>query len=239
VFVPAVARLLAAATVSLLLVACQADAPPQPGSEAQRRPSAGRTTTPEPTPSPKRSRTAVPEETDPGRLSAARTDALNARLIAAAWDNDVDRARRLIRAGANVNAKDDTEQSAYLISTSEGYLRLLNLTLRHGADVDSKDSYNGTGLIRAAERGHAEVVRRLLATPIEVDHVNRLGWTALLEAVILGDGGPDHLRTVRLLVEAGADVDLPDRDGVTALAHAERRGQEQIAAVLRQAGARP
>jgi ankyrin repeat protein len=46
------------------------------------------------------------------------------------------------------------------------------------------------------------------------------------------------VRTVRLLVEAGADVDLPDRDGVTALAHAERRGQEQVAAVLRQGGAR-
>jgi uncharacterized protein len=160
-------------------------------------------------------------------------------LVAAAYGNHLEAARALVEAGADVNAKDRTEQSAFLLATSENYLELLDLTLAAGADVAAKDSYNGTGLIRAAERGHAEVVRRLLATPIEVDHVNRLGWTALLEAVILGDGGPDHLRTVRLLVEAGADVDLPDRDGVTVLAHAERRGQEQIAAVLRQAGARP
>ncbi|HEX3215046.1 MAG TPA: ankyrin repeat domain-containing protein, partial [Actinomycetota bacterium] len=97
---------------------------------------------------------------------------------------------------------------------------------------------NGTGLIRAAERGHAEVVRRLLATPIEVDHVNRLGWTALLEAVILGDGGPDHARTVRLLVGAGADVNLADGNGVTPLAHARQRGQEEIAGILGDAGAR-
>jgi ankyrin repeat protein len=157
-------------------------------------------------------------------------------LVAAAYGNHLEAARALVEAGADVNAKDRTEQSAFLLATSENYLELLDLTLAAGADVAAKDSYNGTGLIRAAERGHAEVVRRLLATPIEVDHVNRLGWTALLEAVILGDGGPDHLRTVRLLVEAGADLDLPDRDGVTALAHAERRGQEQVAAVLRESG---
>jgi uncharacterized protein len=162
--------------------------------------------------------------------------ALNARLIDAAWSNDVDRARRLIRAGANVNAKDDTEQSAYLISTSEGFLGLLNLTLRNGADVDSKDSYNGTGLIRAAERGHADVVGRLLQTDVEVDHVNRLGWTALHEAIVLGEDTPSYHDTVRLLVAAGANISLPSRrDGVLALQHARDRGFDTTAATLRRA----
>jgi uncharacterized protein len=159
-------------------------------------------------------------------------------LVAAAYGNHLEAARALVDAGADVNAKDRTEQSAFLLATSENYLELLDLTLAAGADVAAKDSYNGTGLIRAAERGHAEVVRRLLATPIEVDHVNRLGWTALLEAIILGEGGPDHTRTVRLLVDAGADVDLPDKAGVTPLAHATQRGHAQIAAILRDAGAR-
>ena len=117
-------------------------------------------------------------------------------LIAAAYDNDVDRARELIAAGADVNAKDATEQSAYLIATSEvgPDPALLELTLANGADVAALDSYDGTGLIRAAERGFPAIVRRLLATPIEVDHVNRLGWTALLEAIVLGDGGAAHVR---------------------------------------------
>jgi len=159
-------------------------------------------------------------------------------LVAAAYGNHVEAARAVVNAGADVNAKDRTEQSAFLLATSENYLELLELTLGAGADVAAKDSYNGTGLIRAAERGHAEVVRRLLATPIEVDHVNRLGWTALLEAIILGEGGPGHTRTVRLLVDAGADVNLGDQAGVTPLAHAEQRGQDQIAAILRAAGAR-
>ena len=172
-------------------------------------------------------------------LAPAGARDLDGQLIAAAYDNRVDRARALIADGADVNAKDATEQSAYLIATSEvgDDPALLELTLRSGADVDAKDSYDGTGLIRAAERGFPRIVRRLLATPIAVDHVNRLGWTALLEAIIFSEGGPRHVETVRLIVTAGADVELADAGGVTPLAHAERRGFDAIAAILRRAGA--
>ena len=55
---------------------------------------------------------------------------------------------------------------------------------------------------------------------------------ALLEAVILGDGGRAHRRIVRMLVDAGADVDLGDRDGVTPLEHARRRGYAEIERIL-------
>ena len=133
--------------------------------------------------------------------------------------------------------QDETQQSAFLIATSEGYLDLLKLTLAHGADVYSTDSYNGTGLIRAADRGHVEIVRELLKTDIKVNHVNRLGWTALHEAIILGDGGPRHTEVVRLLVDAGADVNLPDGRG-TPLEHARYGGYDEIIRILEEAGAR-
>ena len=84
----------------------------------------------------------------------------------------------------------------------------------------------------AADLGHAEMVRALLETDVPIDHVNNLGWTALLEAVVLGDGGADHQEIVRLLVGAGANVDLGDRDGVTAVEHARRRGYDEIVALL-------
>ena len=88
-------------------------------------------------------------------------------------------------------------------------------------------------LIPASDRGHVEYVRAILAeTEIDVDHVNRLGWTALLEAVILGDGGPDHVEIVRLLLDAGADRSIADRDGVTALEHARERGYDELVALL-------
>ena len=145
-------------------------------------------------------------------------------LIAAAYRNQVAVAEVLIGAGADVNVQDRSQQSAYLIPTADGYLELLRLTLRSGANVHSTDSYNGTGLIRAADRGHVEIIQELLKTEIDVDHVNRLGWTALLEAIILGDGGPRHTEVVRLLVEAGADVNLADGQGVTPLAHVLAEG---------------
>ena len=160
-------------------------------------------------------------------------------LIAAAYENNVEVARVLIEAGADVNVKDETQQSAYLISTSEvgDDPRLLDLTLANGADVRSLDSYNGTGLIRAAERGYVRIIQRLLETDIDVDHVNNLGWTALLEAIILGDCGQNHTEVVRLLVEAGADVNLADSAGVTPLQHARQQGCTEIANILENAGA--
>lgn len=154
-------------------------------------------------------------------------------LIKAAWANDVPLAERLIRAGAEVNAKDETQQSAYLVATSEGYLDLLDLTLRNGADVASLDSFNGTGLIRAADRGHTNIVGRLLRSRVAVDHVNNLGWTALHEAIILGDGSPRYVDTVRTLIAGGADPALPSKkDGIAPLAHARAGGHAAISAIL-------
>ena len=169
----------------------------------------------------------------PSCPNTAEQARLDAELVAAAWLNDVDRARRLIERGADVNAQDDTSQSAFLIAASEGYVDLLDLTMAHGADLDSKDSFNGTALIRATERGHADIAGRLVRAGIDVDHVNNLGWTALHESVILGDGSEGYVDTVRVLVAAGADVGIPTvRDGLTAGQHATQMGQDEVAALL-------
>ncbi|MHA6509783.1 ankyrin repeat domain-containing protein [Tessaracoccus sp. Y1736] len=73
----------------------------------------------------------------------------------------------------------------------------------------------------------------MVQTGVDIDHVNNLGWTAMLEAVVLGDGGPRHQEIVQILLDAGADPTIADRDGVTPLQHAERRGYDRIASILR------
>jgi uncharacterized protein len=78
----------------------------------------------------------------------------------------------------------------------------------------------------------------LIRAGAPLDHVNNLGWTALIESIVLGDGGPRHVSTLKALVSAGANLDLADRSGATPLALARRRGFSEMASVLEQAGAR-
>ncbi len=159
-------------------------------------------------------------------------------LLLATHGNHVDAARLLIAAGADVNAKDSIHDSPYLYAGAHGRTEILKMTLAAGADLKSVNRYGGTALIPACHYGHVDAVKVLLATRIDIDHVNRLGWTALLEAVILGDGGPVHTEIVRLLLEAGADPMIADRESVTPLGHAKRRGYTEMVRLLDVRGAK-
>ncbi len=99
-------------------------------------------------------------------------------------------------------------------------------------NLKDTNRFGGTALIPAAHRGHVETVKLLLTTTIDKDHVNNLGWTALMEAVVLGDGGAAHTEIVRLLVAAGANAGIPDRDRITPLEHAKQRGYAEMVQIL-------
>ena len=118
-------------------------------------------------------------------------------------------------------------------------LPTLKVALALGCSAKNITSrYDGTALIAAAHLGHAEVVKTLIAAGAPLDHVNNLGWTALIESVVLGDGGPRHQATLQALVAAGASVNLADRNRRTPLALARDRGYRAMVAVLEKAGAR-
>jgi ankyrin repeat protein len=68
--------------------------------------------------------------------------------------------------------------------------------------------------------------------------VNYLHWTAVIEAIVLGDGGPRHQLTLQALVAAGANLQLPDREGRTPLALARARGYATMVRLLEDAGAK-
>ena len=154
-------------------------------------------------------------------------------VTAAALGDHVEVARVLIAAGADVDLQDSDRNNPLLVTGETGSVAMLREVLRGDPDLGATNRYGGVALIPASDRGHVEYVRAILSeTEIDVDHVNRLGWTALLEAVILGDGGPDHVEIVRLLLDAGADRSIADRDGVTALEHARERGYDEMVALL-------
>lgn len=143
----------------------------------------------------------------------------------------------LIQAGANVNAQDKMLNSPFLYAGAEGNLEIVKLALDHGARFDIYNRYGGTALIPAAERGHLEVVKLLVNTPnFPKDHINNLQWTALLEAVLLGDGGSGQVAVVQALLAGGCNVNIADKDGITPLGHARKLGYKEMIKVLEQAG---
>ncbi|MFD0673053.1 ankyrin repeat domain-containing protein [Cohnella sp. GCM10027633] len=160
-------------------------------------------------------------------------------IMAATHGNRPEAVKLLIDAGADINAQDDRRDNPFLYAGAEGRFEILELLIAAKADTKLTNRYGGTALIPAAEKGHVDNVRSLLTkTDVDVNHVNDLGWTALLEAVVLTNGGPKHQEIVRLLIAHGADVNIADREGVTPLRHAVNRGFAEMEAILREAGAR-
>ena len=141
--------------------------------------------------------------------------------------------RALAAKGADVNALEGQAYDAVTIAAVADDVETLKVALELGNKASNITSpYDGTALIAAAHLGHDEVVRLLIEAGAPLDHVNNLGWTALIEAVILGDGGPRHQATVKHLVAAEADRSIADRNGMTPLDHAKQRGYAEIVTLL-------
>ncbi len=145
----------------------------------------------------------------------------------------------LLRGGTDPNALEDDRYDVITIAGVANDPATIRVALQHGGKATNITSvYDGTALIASAHLGHVEVVRTLVKAGAPLDHINNLGWTALIEAIILGDGGARHTEVVRILVSAGAGVNIADRSGVTPLAHARSRNYALIVSILDRAGAR-
>ena len=160
-------------------------------------------------------------------------------LHVAAYMKQPAAARGLLRLGANPNALEIDRYDIVTIAAVANDLEMLKIALDGGASAKNITSRSdGTALIAAAHLGYTEVVEMLIAAKAPLNHVNNLGWTALMEAIVLGNGGANHTATVRALVEAGCDVNIADRQGITPLQHARRRGYTEMSRILENAGAR-
>lgn len=159
-------------------------------------------------------------------------------LLLAVAGNHVAVAKALLAAGASPNAQAANQDTPWLLAGASGRSEIIAAMLPLKPDLSLRNRYGGDALIPACERAHVETAKLLLTSGIDVNHVNNLGWTCLLEIVILGDGGPRHQQVAKLVLDAGANPNLADKDGVSPLQHARKRGQSEVAKLIAAAGGR-
>ena len=179
------------------------------------------------------------------KLIAAKGD-LNARdaygrtpLHVATYARQAEAIRALAKAGAGLDLLENDRYDAVTIAAVADDAATLRVLLQLGASAKQVTSrYDGTALIAAAHLGHDGVVRQLIAAGAPLDHVNNLHWTALIESIVLGNGGPRHQATLQALLRAGASQALTDRQGNTPLQLARQRGYGEMVRMLEAAGTR-
>lgn len=154
-------------------------------------------------------------------------------ILRAARGGHLDVVRALIVEGVDIDAQDQTCFNPFIHGCIFDDLELVKTMVEAGTDLKRLTRMGGNGLTPAAEKGHVEVVRYLLEnTRINVNLTNNLGWTALIETIILGDGGPVRQEIVELLLANGAKPGMPDPMGVAPVELARERGFDEIVRIL-------
>jgi uncharacterized protein len=159
--------------------------------------------------------------------------------LVAAHLGDIRAMTLLAKGGADTRAKDSRNYDAITILAVADRVEAMRVAIELGGDPRATTSpYLGTALIAAAHLGHHRVIQELIAAGAPLDHINNLGWTAVIEAIVLGDGGERHRESLRLLLEAKADPNIADRQGRTPLALARDRGYARMAELILAKGGR-
>ena len=165
-------------------------------------------------------------------VNTAQIDGMTA-LHWTTYQDDLDTAELLVRAGAKVNAANRYGVTPLSLACSNGNDAMVEMLLKAGADPNSALPGGETALMTAARAGRLGPVKSLLIRGASVhSRDDRRGQTALMWAAAEG-----HAEVVKELIEAGADFRLRLASGFTPLLFAVREGRIGVVRVLLKAGA--
>ena len=170
-------------------------------------------------------------------LAVCTTPALAGPLHDAARAGDGALMQQLLRDGADIDERDENGETALFAAARAGQYSVSDQLMVAGADSSIRDNSGMTVLHAAALAGLAGVVGTFIGEDyrtIRVDmdeHENDLGVTALYLAAEVG-----HANIVAYLAFNGADTEIADRKGLTALTRAGQLGQDEVVTILLRLG---
>lgn len=161
-------------------------------------------------------------------------------VLRVTMDNNIEALKFLIGLGADIDvyneklSKNVIDQTAFLYAGANGMNDFLKILIKNNAKTNIYNYYGGTALIPACEKAYVKSVKLLLEkTNTDINHINNLGWTALLETVILSNGGIKQQKIVKLLLLHGANKNIKDKNGLSALDHAKKSSFNAIIKLLK------
>ena len=151
-------------------------------------------------------------------------------LMWAAYEGHLDIAQALLRIGAEIEAKNDSDVTPIQLAACAGQVEIVELLLAE--TVEPTGETKAASLMSAASNGHAGVVSVLLEAGVDVDVTDKHGRTALIEAARLG-----HRNVVETLLDSGANVNAHTKSWSTALMAAKEKNHSAVVDLLVEARA--
>lgn len=139
--------------------------------------------------------------------------------------------RLFLLSGMDPNTKDEIGTPALVAAAN--YPELLEILLNAGAHVNARSSEGATSLMIASANGNISSINLLCSKLAFVNEQTDNGVTALMLAV-----GGRHYEAVKRLLLLGANPNMKDKNGYSPLKLAESLGENDIASLLRSAGAK-
>ena len=158
---------------------------------------------------------------------------LDSSLLHAAKFGNYDELKDFIKQGANINAMDDSTNTALHRAAAYGHLNIVQYLVELGADINQKACYGATPLLEACKYGKTDAAKYLIKAGSDVNTTDIYGATPLHWAAMGG-----YTDIIEALTGAGAKVDAEDEYYRTPLHYAAYAGEIDAVQFLLKKGAK-